>query len=248
MTLSAAKGPDLARLRSALASGTSAPRPKPEQRAAAVAVILAGTADSLALCLIERAIRIGDPWSGDIALPGGRFSLDDIDLRRTAERETFEEISLGLQDSTFLGHIMTQDVGGAIDPGELELSAFAYHVLDPPTLRPSHEVAAILWTPLADIWQPERQATIEVARGGARAAFPATRVGGRLVWGLTRRVLAQLGELALCPLPPPLSSQPTATVRGSPRAAAQSSLTASAGASSMQDYMAERSSSDVESS
>lgn len=245
--LNPVKGPDLTRLRTALASNTRAQRPRPGHRAAAVAVVLAGYSGSLTLCLIERAIRAGDPWSGDIALPGGRFARHDEDLRNTAERETLEEISLELQDETFLGHVMTQDVGGAIGPGELELSAFAYHMLEPPALRPSHEVAAILWTPLADVWLPERQAVIEVVRGGTRVTHPATRVGGRLVWGLTRRVIAHLGDLAQCPLPRPQSSQPTATVKVSPRAPAQQDVTAFAGRAATLDHIAEKSS-DAESS
>ena len=43
-----------------------------EERRAAVAVVLAGEGGALRLCIIRRAEHPRDPWSGHIALPGGR--------------------------------------------------------------------------------------------------------------------------------------------------------------------------------
>src|SRR5690349_14872094 len=45
---------------------------------AAVAVIIAPSPD--AILLIRRAERVGDPWSGHMALPGGRRGKDDATL------------------------------------------------------------------------------------------------------------------------------------------------------------------------
>ena len=55
---------------------------------AAVALLL--TPDPDRLLLIRRAEREGDPWSGHLALPGGRRDESDTDLLATALRETFE--------------------------------------------------------------------------------------------------------------------------------------------------------------
>src|SRR4051812_9489869 len=41
--------------------------------------------------MIKRADAEGDPWSGHIALPGGRMEPGDRDLSDTAVRETREE-------------------------------------------------------------------------------------------------------------------------------------------------------------
>ncbi|MDP9122742.1 MAG: CoA pyrophosphatase, partial [Acidobacteriota bacterium] len=63
---------------------------EPRQVEAAVALVLAGGGTELSLCVIRRAERAGDPWSGHLALPGGRASAADPDARAVAERETLE--------------------------------------------------------------------------------------------------------------------------------------------------------------
>ncbi|HXO29869.1 MAG TPA: hypothetical protein VOA80_21150, partial [Thermoanaerobaculia bacterium] len=59
--------------------------PVPHQAEAAVALVLAGAAE-LALCVIRRAEHPRDPWSGHLALPGGRADPADPHPRAVAER------------------------------------------------------------------------------------------------------------------------------------------------------------------
>src|SRR4051812_20593726 len=67
-------------------------------RQAAVAILLAERdRDTLAL-LIQRAVRAGDPWSGDMAFPGGHREPHDQDLGLTAARETLEEVGIDLRE------------------------------------------------------------------------------------------------------------------------------------------------------
>ncbi|HEU5170288.1 MAG TPA: NUDIX domain-containing protein, partial [Gemmatimonadales bacterium] len=56
-----------------------------------------------ALLLIRRAERAGDPWSGQMGLPGGRHHPGDPDLLATAIRETEEEVGLALDASRCIG-------------------------------------------------------------------------------------------------------------------------------------------------
>ena len=52
----------------------------PEARPAAVALVLLEGPQGLEILLIKRAERGDDPWSGQIALPGGRYDAGDRDL------------------------------------------------------------------------------------------------------------------------------------------------------------------------
>ena len=62
---------------------------------AAVSVVVRANRH-LDLLLIKRARSERDPWSGHMALPGGRRDPEDRDLEATASRETLEETGLDL--------------------------------------------------------------------------------------------------------------------------------------------------------
>jgi 8-oxo-dGTP pyrophosphatase MutT (NUDIX family) len=85
----------LDRLLTALAGRRPVESSDPERPQAAVALLLAPNPDQL--LLIRRADRVGDPWSGHLALPGGGRQARDRDLLATAIRETAEETAVELQ-------------------------------------------------------------------------------------------------------------------------------------------------------
>jgi ADP-ribose pyrophosphatase len=68
-------------------------------RKAAVALIFRlGENDVPELLFIKRAEYEGDPWSGQIAFPGGRAEARDASLAETAIRETREETGIGSRE------------------------------------------------------------------------------------------------------------------------------------------------------
>ena len=75
----------------------------PHRSYAAVAAVLRDTSSGVEVLLIRRAEHPGDPWSGHMALPGGRQDPDDPDLLHTAMRETSEELGLVLDPSQVIG-------------------------------------------------------------------------------------------------------------------------------------------------
>jgi len=140
-----------------------------------VALVIAGDDR---ICLIHRAEFQGDPWSGHMALPGGRASREDLDARSVAEREAWEEVGLVLPPETYLGALAELPVRRLGLETNLVLAPFVYH-LGPelPALTPSDEVAEAFWAAWPDLWDPSRQ----TGRG--------VRFGENEVWGLTLRVL-----------------------------------------------------------
>jgi len=155
-------------------------------RTAAIALILLDLELAPELLLIERATREGDPWSGHMALPGGHREPSDADLAATAERETLEEVGLDLQaNGERVGRLSDcQPVRGV----PIAVRPFVYLLRARPTLVLSAEVRRALWAPVAPLLGGA-QATFTLSREGQRLQFPAWDLEGRLVWGLTYRVL-----------------------------------------------------------
>jgi len=174
------------RLRQALAD-QPADGPLPGPRGAAIALILLELEGSLDVLLIERATRDGDPWSGHMALPGGREEPSDADLGATAERETLEEVGLDLR-------LLGERLGRLSDCSPMRgvpigVRPFVYLLKARPTLTLSEEVRQALWVPVGPLRRGERRTTFNFSRAGQELQLPAWDIDGHIVWGLTYRVL-----------------------------------------------------------
>jgi 8-oxo-dGTP pyrophosphatase MutT (NUDIX family) len=162
---------------------------------AAVALVLAGEEGDLQMCFIRRATRTDDPWSGQMAFPGGRVSAGDVSAQAVAERETREEVGLLLEESHRLGALSELPVHRAGAPASMVLSSFIYYVgpLTTPLTPDLEEVAEAYWAPVAALWDPRNADQFR--------AYPAIRFHEHFIWGLTLRVLAQFAEALGRPLP-----------------------------------------------
>lgn len=159
------------------------------KREAAVAVLLHERAHGPELLFIERAQRANDPWSGQMAFPGGRRDPADPDARAAAERETLEEVGLSLSGAESLGRLDDLEGRHAGRPVPLVISAFVYRVPEPGPLHASHEVSEALWVPLAHLLDPERHVDYRYPLV-PDATWPGIVVGDperHVVWGLTYR-------------------------------------------------------------
>ena len=138
---------------------------------------------------IRRGERIGDPWSGHMAFPGGRREPSDRDLFDTALRETREELGLDLTNARMLGRlddVETHQRGLVVRP-------YVFELRDTPTLTvPNAEVAEALWAPLPPLFRGERDTTYAYEHEGRAYQFPGYDLEGRVVWGLTYRMLNML--------------------------------------------------------
>ena len=158
---------------------------------ASVALVLAGEGAGLSLAMIRRAEREGDPWSGQMALPGGRADPADADAAAVAERETQEEVGLRLRRDQLIAPLEEMPVLRAgVDIG-MVLAPHVYHLgVAPARLVPSHEVADAWWVPVPHLLQPAHATELFFTRDGQRLKFPGIAFGGQVIWGVTYRVLA----------------------------------------------------------
>ena len=182
-------------LRERLAGHVGSRRPvtveDPALARAAVALIVAPDPD--AILLILRAERPGDPWSGQMGLPGGRSSPADRDLLETAIRETREEVGVSLTPDDLLGTL--DDVAPRstrLPP--LMVRPFLFALPGRPLVTPNSEVAEHLWVDWEALTHPESYRPFPVRLGGLVREFAAYHVSPVPVWGMTERILAPLVE------------------------------------------------------
>jgi len=175
---------------------TPGPPDAPTARAA-VALVLRRAASGAELLLIKRAEHEDDPWSGHVALPGGRQEPRDATLAETAIRETREETGIDLARH---GRVL-----GALDDLEprsgmsLLVRPFVAILGHDVALTLNDEVAAAFWVPLATLVAPESSTESIVHVRGVARRVRSFRHGEYVVWGMTERVLRQL--LAVLSLP-----------------------------------------------
>lgn len=167
---------------------------EPNFARAAVAVVLRDTDDGAEFVVIHRAHRAGDPWSGHMALPGGRQQASDTDLFATAVRETREEIGVDLQHhGEGLGHLDDVRAVGRGRPLDLIIRPFVCALSEPVTLTLNHsEVQSALWMPLASLHRHEIRGTYRHRLFGEDMEHPAFLYQGHTIWGLTHRILTGL--------------------------------------------------------
>ncbi len=172
---------------------------------AAVAMILADGDDELEVCFIRRAARQGDPWSGQVAFPGGRAGPDDRDAHAVAERETWEEIGLTLDTHHRVGPLPIRTIDRPDLREPMILTPFVYYV-DQPTketafARLPEEVAQVFWVPITHLFDVAAVTELEYSIANNRRIFPGIQFGEHVIWGLTLRVLDSFAEITERTLP-----------------------------------------------
>ena len=154
---------------------------------AAVALIIVPHPD--AFLLIRRAERTGDPWSGHLALPGGRRQAEDEDLLATAIRETREEVGV-LLERVNLATALEDVVPRTPVLPPVAVRPFVFHLAERPPIVPNPEVAGTAWVELEPLRSPDARHEITLDLRGQRRIFPAYRTAIGPVWGLTERILS----------------------------------------------------------
>jgi len=176
------------------------PRRFPEERrrmVAAVAVVLRQGVEGIEVLLIHRAKNPRDPWSGHMALPGGRVEASDDGPEAAAVRETDEEIGLDLRrNGRPLGRLSDSSPRGRGRDLGIVIEPFAYALDGEPELRPNAEVQEIVWVPLSFLADRSNRSTMWWWRRWPPKRLPCYRYRRHLIWGLTLRILDELVALA----------------------------------------------------
>ncbi len=154
---------------------------------AAVAMVLVPAGEGPELLFIKRTERDDDPWSGQMAMPGGRRDdEEDRDLLQTAIRETREETAVELAEAEMMGVLDDLSPSSPHLPPIL-VRPFVFLLPTRPAVSISDEVALHLWVPLSRL--PASRSLEEIVIREFRITASGYRLGPHFVWGMTERIV-----------------------------------------------------------
>jgi len=178
-------------------------RTTPDKRAAVALIVDSGQSQhDPEIVFIERAYHAADPWSGQMAFPGGRCDPQDLNPLETACRETQEEIGVDLSATDQLGRLDDLQGRHGGRSREMVISCFVFGAHGVDRFIPNHEVGDVVTLPISTLLDPSAQREVPWPQAGR--VFPGIYVGGgeRVIWGLTYRFLLRFFSLLGHSLPP----------------------------------------------
>jgi 8-oxo-dGTP diphosphatase len=154
---------------------------------AAVALLLKIADQDLKILFVKRVENPKDPWSGHVALPGGRRNEKDRNLKETVVRETLEETSIDLLDrSRFLGSMTPL----RLKHRPMKILCFIVLLENEPAIKLNEkELESSVWISPKELTQ--HKGTFKSSLG----EFPAYIVGDTVIWGLTYRILEKFIQI-----------------------------------------------------
>lgn len=154
---------------------------------AAVAIILRKNEPWPELLLVKRVSVSTDPWSGQIAFPGGRYKSDDQDLTETMFRELWEEAGIPKKSVNLLGSLP------CISPANyprMKVKPFVGWLSEKMEARPGPEIEKTFWVAF-HLLKPRVQDVYAKSVGKVRK-YLCYVFDGEVVWGMTSVLLRRL--------------------------------------------------------
>lgn len=169
---------------------------------AAVAIILRDGENGTEFLMMQRAKHDRDPWSGQMAFPGGKIDPGDANAKAAAVREAFEEVGAELTSDDFIGQL--DDLYGLRVDGiySVHVACFVFKVSRELNLVANHEVADMVWLPFTYL-DESVNAHAFVHPLDSALNMPAVMINtdkDQILWGLSLRMLAMLHALLDWPM------------------------------------------------
>ena len=154
---------------------------------AAVALLLKPMNRDFKILLVKRIENPSDPWSGQMAFPGGKRDPKDRSIKQTVIREILEETNVDVtRCCRFLG--VLENIRSTVRP-ELSVAPFIILLEDEPTIVLNTELEEYFWVSARKL---------QKSRGTARLPLgevPAYLIDGHVIWGLTYRIIEKFAQI-----------------------------------------------------
>lgn len=148
--------------------------------------------------LMQRAFHPKDPWSGQMAFPGGKIDpVDNASSKAAAIREAFEEVGVALQEEDYIGRL--DDLYGlkANQVYSVHIACYLFKPSREISLTANEEVADMVWLPLSHL-ADRANAHDFVHPSEPSLAMPAVMINEakqQILWGLSLRMLSNLHQV-----------------------------------------------------
>jgi len=143
--------------------------------------------------LFTKRSELVEHHKGQISFPGGGYDAEDVDLRATAVRETWEEIGVARDHIEIFGQLDEM-----ITVSDFLVRPFVGVITEPgpyPFVHSEIEVAEILEVPLDHLREAANVVQEERVYQGRSITTYSYRFANHLIWGATARILHQFLEL-----------------------------------------------------
>lgn len=136
--------------------------------------------------VLQRADHPHDPWSGNLAFPGGRWQQGDLDLLQTCTRETHEECGFLLQPEDLVCGL-PMACAGHFHQKEIWVKPWHFRLQAKPCIRLDlREMQRFFWVDRTTLMEADRRSVFSPMPGRSE---PCMRIGDIPLWGFTLRVL-----------------------------------------------------------
>ncbi len=154
---------------------------------AAVSLILKQVQKDLKILFVKRVERLSDPWSGQIAFPGGKKDFKDLNLKETIIRETFEETNLKLEEDSLIGVLEVIDSGHF---SNIKILPFISLLKGSRIIKLNNkELDNYFWCSYKKIVNNKSLVEINSKKE------PAYVLGDEVVWGITYKILREFSKI-----------------------------------------------------
>jgi len=153
----------------------------------AVGILIKEEGGDLWLLMIKRRENPRDPWSGQMAFPGGHADPRDRTLFDTVAREALEEVGIDIRKQEFLGCLSNVQPKNA----PMVVSPFVFlakEKVDPTT---SGEAQEVIWIPMSFLLNPRNVSSITVPIGREAVSMGCYRYSNHIIWGLSFRMIQE---------------------------------------------------------
>jgi len=160
-----------------------------EFKFAAVMIAIHFTNSCPNVILIKRT-KLVKNHAGEISFPGGNFIKADVEMLKTAIRETSEEIGIRVKKNQVIGHLKAERT---LSSRYVIYPYVAILNYIPKISDTNYEVEKILDAPLLNLLK-SREEDIEHEKEFSIPRLPKFKYKNEVIWGATARILDQLTD------------------------------------------------------